>query len=128
MKTSREISENIDEYIAHFPPGVQEILQKLRAVIHAAAPEAQETIRYAMPTFVLHRNLVHFAAFTHHVSLFPGADGVEHFQEELGAYKTSKGTIQFPLDQAIPYDLVTRIVLYRVQVEQERAATKGRKK
>ena len=119
----------MDEYIANYPPEVQEILQKLRSVIHAAAPDAQETISYAIPTFTLHGNLVHFAAFKNHISFFPTSSGVEKFAAELTGYKTSKGTIQFPLGQPIPYDLVTRIVLFRVEENRARAAVKtGRKK
>jgi uncharacterized protein YdhG (YjbR/CyaY superfamily) len=128
MSSSRTQYTNIDEYIASFPPEVQKIMQELRAVIRSVAPDATETISYAIPTFVLHRNLVHFAAFAHHISLFPGADGVEHFREELAPYKTSKGTVHFPLDQPLPFDLVSRIVRYRVQVEMERATAKSKKK
>lgn len=129
MTISRTTARNMDEYIANYPPEVQEILQKLRGVIHAAAPEAQETISYAIPTFTLHGNLVHFAAFKNHISFFPTSSGVEKFAAELAGYETSKGTIHFPLGKPIPYDLITRIVLFRVEENRARAAAqKGRKK
>lgn len=109
---------NIDEYIAAFPQDIQEILQKIRATIREAAPQARETISYQMPTFTLKGNLVHFAAFKRHIGFFPTPSGVEQFKDELTGYKTSKGTIQFPLGQPIPYDLIRRIVLFRVQENQ----------
>ena len=117
----------IDEYIAGFPEDVQIILQNIRKTIHAAAPEAQEALAYGIPTFKLHGNLVHFGGFKKHVSFFPTASGVERFQEELSAYKISKGTVQFPLDAPIPYDLIGRITAYRRQENLEKAAS-GKKK
>ncbi len=106
----------IDEYIASFPPDVQQKLSKMRAVIHRAVPDAEEAIRYGIPTFRQNgSNLVHFAAFKDHLSFFPTASGVEAFRKELSSYKLSKGTIQFPLDKPVPYDLVERIVRFRVE-------------
>lgn len=106
----------IDEYIAAFPDDIQRILQQVRAVVREAAPAAQEDIRYAMPTFRLNgKNLVHFAAFKNHIGFYPTPNGIEAFQEELSRYKGAKGSVQFPLNQPIPLDLIRRIVLYRVQ-------------
>lgn len=112
--------KNIDEYIATFPKNMQTILQELRQVIRDVAPEAEEAISYQIPTFKLNGNLVHFAAFKNHISFFPTSSGVEAFQKELSNYQTSKGTIRFPLDKPIPFDLVKKIVKYRVKENLER--------
>ena len=128
MDNSRPTPKNIDEYIAGYPADIQGILQKIRAIVHETAPEAQETISYQIPTFTLKGNLVHFAAFKSHISFFPASSGVEKFKNELEGYKTSKGTIQFPLGQPIPYDLIRRIVLFRVQENLARAEAKAKKK
>lgn len=105
---------NIDEYIDRFPPDVQDILRRIRAVIHAAAPEASEKISYQMPTFYLNGNLVHFAAFKMHIGFYPTPQAVEAFNDELAGYKGAKGSVQFPLDQPMPYDLIRRMVEFRV--------------
>jgi uncharacterized protein YdhG (YjbR/CyaY superfamily) len=105
----------IDEYIATFPPNIQTILQQIRAAVHKAAPEAEETISYQMPAFKQNGILVYFAAFKNHIGFFPTAQGVEAFKDKLAAYKTSKGTIQFPLDQPLPLELIEAIVRYRVK-------------
>jgi len=105
----------IDEYIASFPDDVQGILKTMRRTIKKAAPTAEETIRYQMPTFKLNgKNLVHFAAFKHHIGFYPIPSGITAFQKELSVYKQGKGSVQFPLDKPMPYDLVRRIVLFRV--------------
>jgi uncharacterized protein YdhG (YjbR/CyaY superfamily) len=119
--------KTIDEYIAGFPPDVQAILQKIRATIHDAAPDADEAISYRMPTFKLEGNLVHFAAFKDHVGFFPTSSGVANFEDELSAYDTSKGTIRFPLGEPIPYDLIARIVKFRVKENLERAEAKKKR-
>ena len=112
----RDQFATIDEYIASFPPDVQDKLRGIRAVIRRAAPDAEEAIRYGIPTFRLDgSNLVHFAAFRDHLSFFPTASGVEHFQKELSAYKLGRGTIQIPLNGPVPYDLVERIVRFRAE-------------
>ncbi len=109
-------SETIDEYIAMFPKDVQVILQKMRQTIHHAAPVATEAISYQMPTFkLLGKNLVHFAAFSHHIGFYPIPSGITAFQKELSVYTQGKGSVQFPLDKPIPYDLVRRIVEFRVK-------------
>jgi len=105
----------IDEYINEFPQNIQDKLWAIHKVIKAAAPDATETISYMIPTFKLNGNLVHFAGYKGHIGFYPGATGIEHFQNKLSAYKTSKGTIQFPLDQPFPFDLITEIVKFRVE-------------
>lgn len=105
--------QNIDEYINSFPPAIQKILQELRAVIKASAPAAEEKISYQMPTFALHGNLVHFAAYKNHIGFYPSPSGIEAFKPELTAYKSAKGSVQFPIDQPLPLELISRIVKYR---------------
>jgi uncharacterized protein YdhG (YjbR/CyaY superfamily) len=119
---------DIDTYIAGFPADVQEILQKIRAVIRKEAPTAEEAISYGMPTFKLNGNLVHFAAFQHHIGFYPIPSGIEQFKEELSVYKQGKGSVQFPLDQPMPYDLIRKIVVFRVQENLKKAAARGKKK
>jgi uncharacterized protein YdhG (YjbR/CyaY superfamily) len=111
----RSKATNIDEYIAEFPAGTQKVLRELRALIRASAPGATETISYAIPTFDLNgRHLVHFAGYERHVGLYPTGSGVEAFEEELKPYKRGKGSVQFPLGQPLPTDLIRRIVEFRV--------------
>jgi len=112
----------IDEYILLYPPEVQAILQQVRQTIHAAVPEAQEAIAYGIPTFKFHGNLVHFAACKKHLGFDPSPSGLEAFKTELAGYKGSKGAVQFPLDQPIPYDLIRRITLFRWEENLRRAA------
>jgi len=118
----------IDEYILRFPEDIQEELQKLRKVIKEAAPEASEKISWQMPTFYLQGNLVHFAAHKSHIGFYPGESGVEVFKEELTGYKSSKGAIQFPFDKPVPYELITKIVKYRVNENNQLAEEKKKKK
>ena len=109
----------IDEYIKNFSSDVQKTLQKIRQTIKKEMPGAEEAIRYGIPTIRLQgQNLVHFAAFKNHISFFPGAEGVAVFQKEITKYKTSKGTIQFPLD-SVPYDLIQKITQFRVKQQQK---------
>ena len=115
---------NIDEYIAGFPAEIQHILQTLREVIREAAPAAHEAISYKLPTFKLNGNLVHFAAFKGHIGFYPTPSGIDAFAAELAPYRTGKGTLQFPLDQPLPLDLVRRIVEYRVQENLAKKKTK----
>jgi len=114
MEPKKEI-KTVDEYIASFPENVKSILQELRQVIRDAAPEAQEVISYQMPAFKLNGILVWFAAFKNHVGFFPKMSAIEAFKKELSSYEVSKGTIRFPLDKPIPFDLVRKIVKYRVK-------------
>jgi uncharacterized protein YdhG (YjbR/CyaY superfamily) len=105
----------IDEYIAAFPLEIQSILSNIREIVRKLAPEATEKISYQMPTFYLNGNLVHFAAFKKHIGFYPTPSGIEAFQEELSKYKGAKGSVQFPLNQPIPYDLIRKIVIYRLE-------------
>ena len=128
MKTNPEAPKDIDEYIAGFSKEVQETLRKIRATIRQAAPDAEETIKYAMPTFTLNgNNLVHFAAFKKHIGLYPVPSGEEDFEAELSAYGGEKSTVQFPLERPIPFDLISRIVQFRVSKNSIKAATKEKK-
>jgi len=113
--TINSIPNNIDSYIANYSTNVQLKLQELRATIAMIAPNATETIRYQMPTFTLYGNLVHFAAYKNHIGLYPSPSGIEAFKNELKPYKTSKGAIQFPIEQALPMDIIRKIVTYRVE-------------
>jgi len=107
--------KTIDEYIRTFPEDVQTILEKMRVTIREAAPEAKEAISYQVPTFRLNGNLVHFAAYKHHIGFYPTSSGIEAFKEELSPLKSAKGSMQFPIDKPVPYDLVKKIVLFRVE-------------
>ncbi len=128
MKSGQSIPQTIDEYIAGFSPEIQEKLETIRATIRKAAPKAEEAISYMMPTFKLHGNLVHFAAFKNHIGFYPGASGIAAFEEELAGYETSKGTVQFPLDKRVPLTLITKIVKFRVQQNLDKAAAKAASK
>jgi len=117
----------VDEYIASFPEETQVKLQELRSTIRAAAPEAEEKISYQMPTFFLKGNLVYYAAWKKHIGFYAIPSANEAFQDELAAYTVSKGAVQFPLDQPLPVDLVTRMVRFRVAENLARAEARARK-
>jgi uncharacterized protein YdhG (YjbR/CyaY superfamily) len=110
-----EIPKSIDDHISQFPPETRRLLQQVRETIKAVAPEAIETISYGIPTFQLHGNLVHFAGYAQHIGFYPGSSGIREFAGKLTAYKTSKGTVQFPLDKPIPFDLIRRITEFRLE-------------
>jgi uncharacterized protein YdhG (YjbR/CyaY superfamily) len=116
----RSTAKDIDEYIAGFPPDVRKKLEAVRRTIRAAAPDASERISYQIPTFFLNRNLVHFAAFKNHIGFYPGADGIKAFKSKLKSYKSAKGSVQFPLDEAIPLALIAAIVKFRASFERVR--------
>jgi uncharacterized protein YdhG (YjbR/CyaY superfamily) len=116
--------KTIDEYINTFPEDVRAILNQLRQAIKETAPEAEETINYQIPTFTLHGNLVHFAAFKSHIGFYPTPTGMEAFKKELAPYKGAKGSVQFPIDQPLPLPLIRRIVEYRVKENLERQQKK----
>jgi uncharacterized protein YdhG (YjbR/CyaY superfamily) len=120
--------QNIDDYIAQFPPEIQSIMQTVRQAIREAAPQASEKISWQMPTFYLNGNLIHFAGQKKHLGLYPGANGVEHFLPELTEYKTSKGAIQLPYTKPMPLDLIQRIVKFRLAENEALAAEKANKK
>ena len=128
MINENQLPKSVDEYIAGFPENVQDILQNLRIAIKNAAPEAHEAISYKMPAYKLNGILVYFAAFKNHISFFPTASGVEAFKKEISAYKWSKGTIQFPINKPLPWDLITMIVKFRVKENLKKAAESKRKK
>jgi uncharacterized protein YdhG (YjbR/CyaY superfamily) len=128
MQSSKGKPLNTDEYIAGFPPEIQEKLNIIRETIRKAAPEAQETISYQIPTFTLHGNLVHFAAMKNHIGFYPAPSGLERFGQELAIYRSGKGSVQFPYDQPIPLHLVTEIVKFRVKENMDKAAVKARKR
>jgi len=123
----RILAKNIDEYISAFPDDVQERLQEIRTTIRKAAPNAEETINYAIPTFKLNGNLVHFAGYENHIGFYPAASGIEAFKKELSAFKGAKGSVQFPLDKPLPLGLVTKIVKFRVKESLEKASVKTKK-
>lgn len=123
-----ESSHVIDDYISRFEPDIQVLLREIRRVIQEAAPNAAEAFSYQMPTYVFHGNLVHFAAFKKHIGFYPAPSGIEAFKDEISAYKWAKGSVQFPLDQPIPFDLIRRIVLFRVEENLRIAEAKKSKK
>ena len=125
--TNRSTASSIDEYIAEFPPETRKVLEELRALIKATAPSATEKISYAIPTFHLNGNLVHFAGYAQHIVLYPGASGIEAFKEELKPYKSAKGSVQFPLGQPLPTDLIRRIVEFRAAENTRKASTSKKK-
>lgn len=128
MDESKIIYESIGAYISGFSLEVQEILNTLRKVIKEAAPEAEEKISYQMPTFALHGNLVHFAAYPKHIGFYPTPSGINAFKDELSGYKGAKGSVQFPIDKPMPYELISKIVTFRVtenlkKLKQNKAST-----
>ena len=125
MATAKKQFKTVDEYIASFPEKVREVLQTLRRTIKEEVPEATETIKYGMPTFVFHGNLVYFAGWKKHIGFYPITQTMEDSIEELSAYKTSgKGTIQFPYNQPLPLPLIRKLVQFRVK---EHLASKAQK-
>lgn len=116
--------KNIDEYIGGFPNDVQEILEKIRDTIHNAAPDAKEKISYSMPAFEQNGIVVYFAAYKNHIGLYALPSGHEEFKEALSKYKSGKGSVQFPLNQPMPYDLITKIVKFRVKENLAKAKKK----
>ena len=105
----------IDDYISKFPKKIQEILEKLRQTIKNSAPKAEETINYQIPTFKLNGNLLHFAAYKNHIGFYPTSLAIIKFKDELSLYESAKGSVKFPINKPIPYDLVRKIVEFRVK-------------
>ncbi|MFK0522957.1 iron chaperone [Paenibacillus illinoisensis] len=128
MAESNHYSVLVDEYVSGFAPDVQVRLQALRQIIREAAPNAEEKISYQMPTYALHGNLVHFAAYKNHIGFYPAPSGIEAFRDELSVYKGAKGSVQFPLNQPLPEELIRRMVEFRVKENVAKAAEKKRKK
>ena len=124
MKAKTQKPTTIDEYIADFPKDVQERLEKVRIAIRKAAPGAKEAIKYGMPTYVLEGNLVHFAGYKNHIGLYPGSKPIEEFKDQLTKYQISKGTVQLPLDKAVPVGLIGKITKFCVKRNQEKAVSR----
>lgn len=126
------LQNKIDEYILGFPADIRAVLEQVRLAIRNAAPEAVETIKYGIPTFVLEGNLVHFAGYKTHIGFYPAPSGIVAFKKELSGYKGAKGSIQFPLNQPIPLDLIASITEFRVhenkEMVQQKKAIKDSKK
>ena len=116
METKSSKPSSVDEYIAQYPPDVQTIMNQVRSVIKEAAPAAKERISYGMPGFYLNGMLVWFGGHKNHIGFYPTGEGIEVFKNDLARYKTSKGAVQFPLDEPMPYDLIKKIVRYRLEV------------
>jgi uncharacterized protein YdhG (YjbR/CyaY superfamily) len=115
---------NVDQYISGFPPCVQEKLSQLRGIVIKNAPKAQEVLSYGMPAYKYYGILVYFAGHTNHIGLYPTATGIEYFKKELQNYTTSKGTVQFPLDEPLPVRLIARIVKFKVKENSEKLKAK----
>ncbi|MEJ2638113.1 MAG: DUF1801 domain-containing protein [Desulfosarcinaceae bacterium] len=127
MKMPGGSPSTIDEYIAGFPIDVQEILETIRNTIKKAVPDAEEAIKYQIPTFVLNGNLVHFAAFKNHIGFYPTPSGIEAFSQELSRYKSARGSVQFPINEPMPLSLIDRMVRFRVK-EAKAGITVGKRK
>ena len=125
MKSRAPATASIDEYIAGFPEAVKETLSELRETIKRSAPQAVEKICYGIPTFYLNGNLVHFAAYEHHIGFYPTPSAMAHFRKELKRYKSAKGSVQFPLDEPLPLDVIAAMVKFRVD-ENSRKKKTGR--
>jgi uncharacterized protein YdhG (YjbR/CyaY superfamily) len=110
----REKAENVDAYIAAFPPDAAVLLEQIRSIIRKTAPAAEETISYAIPTYKLNGPLVYFAGYAHHIGFYPGAGGIAAFKDDLTDLKTSKGTVQFPIDEPLPVNLIENMVRFRM--------------
>lgn len=128
MEGNKITYSSIDNYIEQFPPEVQEKLNTIRKVIKESAPDAEEKISYQMPTFALHGNLVHFAAYRNHIGFYPAASGIVEFKQELSEYKGAKGSVQFPINMPLPLELISKIVKFRVAENLKRAEDKLKKK
>jgi len=118
---------NIDSYIAGFPLQIRKKLEEMRMIVRKAAPQAEETINYGVPTLVLSGNLVHFGGFKNHVGFYPAPSGIEAFKKELSVYEGAKGSVKFPVDKPLPVALITKIVKFRVKENLEKAKQKSKK-
>jgi uncharacterized protein YdhG (YjbR/CyaY superfamily) len=128
MSTDLKTPKTMDDYIAGFSGDVQERLKKIRMTIREAAPQAQETMKYNIPTFTFNGNLISFAAYKKHIGLYPAPEGDPEFHQELSRYKAEKSTVKFPIDQPIPFDLITRIVRLRIEDNLKRAEARKKKR
>src|SRR5262249_37494779 len=126
--TNRSTLATIDDYITAFPPNVRSILEKIRSTVRKAAPQADEKISYKMPALALDGDLIYFAAFKNHIGIYPPVRGDEKLRKELAPYRGEKGNLKFPLDEPMPYELIARVVRFRVQEHLERARSKQKRK
>jgi len=125
--TKAKKAGNIDGYIAGFPEQIRKKLEEMRMIVRKAAPQAEETINYGVPTLILSGNLVHFGGFKNHVGFYPAPSGIEAFKEELSVYEGAKGSVKFPVDKPLPAALITKIVKFRVKENLEKAKQKSKK-
>jgi len=128
MPTKKAEANSIDKYLAGFPESTQKLLERIRATIRKAAPGAEEIISYRMPAYKYHGMLVYFAGHKNHIGFYPTASGIKNFEKEISVYKNSKGSIQFPFDKPLPVKLITKIVLFRIKENEEKAAAKVKTK
>lgn len=126
IKTTRQ--GTIDAYISDFPESTRVMLEELRLTIKKAAPDAEETINYGIPTFILKGNLVHFGGFQNHIGFYPAPSGIEAFKKELSVYEGAKGSIKFPIDKPLPLGLISKIVKFRVKENLGNVKAKAKKK
>lgn len=117
--------ESVDAYISSLPPDVQAILQRIRSIVHKVAPQAQEAIGYGMPAFRLHGILLYFAAFRHHVGLYPPVSGDAALERAVAPYAGPKGNLRFPLDEPIPFELIERIARLRLKQDLAKAGARS---
>ncbi len=127
MENAQNKAENIDQFIAEFPEDVQAILQKVRSTIKSIIPNAEECINYGIPTFKLKENVVHFSGYKNHIGFYPGSGVIAKFAKEIAAFKNAKGSVQFPLNQEIPYELIQRMTEYRLEEMALKSALKKKK-
>lgn len=126
--TERSEPATIDEYIAAFPPDVQSILEKIRSIIREAAPQAKERLSYKIPAFAMNGDLIYFAAFKKHIGIYPPVRGDEKLRKALSRYRGEKGNLKFPLDEPMPYELISRVVRCRLKEHLENVQSKRKKK
>ena len=124
MEKAKVVPETVDQYIAAFPADVKKRMQQLRKTIKAGAPKADELISYQMPGYKYFGMLVYFAGYKNHIGFYPGAGGVLEFYKELSSFKSAKGSVQFPHDRPIPYDIIGKIVRFRVKQNEEKLSLK----
>ena len=128
MKYLQTSPKSIDDYISGFPDDLQKVLERIRRTIRKAVPRAQEKISYKMPAFTLDGDLIYFAAFKNHIGIFPPVRGDAKLNKELSRYRGEKGNLKFPLDEPIPYELIGRLVKFRIKEHLEKLSTKRNKK
>jgi len=128
MKAAATEIEDVDSYISDFPKETQKLLRQVRATIKNAAPKAKEEVSYRMPAYKYHGMLVYFAGYQHHIGFYPGAAGVANFKKDIAKYKSAKGSVQFPINEPMPLQLITKIVKFRAKENENKAALKAAKK